>query len=139
MDSLHTMPGWEPWGYRCLHKSVVTDLLTHFRSSINLPSCCSERLISFPGSTVLSSNLVNSLTPKFLNFKLANRNLCYSNSYEQWQSLLLKEEIKSKVSILAWQKKEFNKVKSTIQSNGSMFDSAHVSRLFLVGNDSKPS
>ena len=53
----------------------------------------------------------NGLTPKFLNFKLANRNLCYSNSYRQCQSLLQKEEMKNKVSILAKQKKEFHKVK----------------------------
>ena len=43
----------------------------------------------------------NSLTPKFWNVKLANRNLRNSNSYEQCQSLLLKEEIRNKVSILA--------------------------------------
>ena len=43
----------------------------------------------------------NGLTPKFLNFKFANSNLHYSNSYKQCQSLLLKEEIKSKVSTLA--------------------------------------
>ena len=79
----------------------------------------------------------NGLTPKFLNFKLANRNLRYSNSYKQCQSLLLKEEIKNKVSILARQKKEFDKVKSAIQSKVSIFDFAHVSCLFLVGNDSK--
>ena len=54
----------------------------------------------------------NGLTSKFLNFKLANRNLRYSYSYKQCQSLLLKEEIKNKVSILARQKKEFDKVKS---------------------------
>ena len=79
----------------------------------------------------------NGLTPKFLNFKLANRNLRYSNSYKQCQSLLLKEEIKSKVSTLARQKKEFHKVKAAIQSKVSIFDFAHVSCLFLVGNDSK--
>ena len=77
----------------------------------------------------------NGLTPKFLNFKLANMNLRYSNSYKQCQSLLLKEEIKNKVSILARQKKEFDKVKSAIQSKVSIFDFAHVSCLFLVGND----
>ena len=66
----------------------------------------------------------NGLTPKFLNFKLANRNLRYSNSYKQCQSLLIKEEIKNKVSILARQKKEFDKVKS-------------ASCLFLVRNESK--
>ena len=61
----------------------------------------------------------------------------YSNSYKQFQSFLLKEEIKNKVSILAKQKKEFDKVKSAIQSKVSIFDFAHVSCLFLVRNDSK--
>ena len=51
--------------------------------------------------------------------------------------MLLKEEIKNKVSILARQKKEFDKVKSAIQSKVSIFDFAHVLCLFLVGNDSK--
>ena len=37
----------------------------------------------------------NGLTPKFLNLKPANRNLRYSYSYKQCQSLLLKEEIKN--------------------------------------------
>ena len=32
----------------------------------------------------------NGLTPKCLDFKLANRNLCYSNSYKQCQPLSLK-------------------------------------------------
>ena len=38
----------------------------------------------------------NDLTPKFLNFKLVNNNLRYSSSYKQCQSLLLKEEVKSR-------------------------------------------
>ena len=76
---------------------------------------------------------------KVSKFQLANSSICYSNSYEQCQSLLLKEEIKSKVSLLARQKKEFDKVKSAIQSQVSVFDFAHVSCLFLVGNDSKVS
>ena len=79
----------------------------------------------------------NGSTPKFLNFKLVNSNLCYSNSCKQCQSLLLKEKIKSKVSILPRQKKELDEVKSVIQSNVSILDLAHVSYLFLVGNDSK--
>ena len=48
-----------------------------------------------------------------------------------------KEEIKNKVSILARQTKEFDQVKSTIQSKVSVFDFAHVPCLLLVGNDSK--
>ena len=79
----------------------------------------------------------NGLTPNFLSFKLANSNLRYSNSHKQCQSLLLKEEIKSKVCILVRQKKEFDKVKSAIQSKVLIFDFTHVSCLFLVENDSK--
>ena len=54
----------------------------------------------------------NGLTPKVLNFKLANRNLHYSDSYKQRHSFkqLLKEEIKNKVFILARQKKKFDKI-----------------------------
>ena len=131
------MPGWEPWGCRCLHKSPVTELLTRIRNSVNLPSCYSTRLICFAGSTVISINLLSGYTPKFLNFKLGNSNLCYSNSYKQCQSLLQKEEIKSKVSIFARQNKEFDKVKSAIQSKLSIFNFAHVLCLFFGGNDSR--
>ena len=75
----------------------------------------------------------NGLTPKFLNFRLAKNNLRYSNSYKTVSALLLKVETKSKVSILARQKKEFDKVKSAIQSKVSIFDFAHVSCLFWLG------
>ena len=75
----------------------------------------------------------NCLTPKFLNFKLANRNLRYSDSFKQCQSLLLKEEIKTKVSMLTRQKKEFDEVKSAIQSKVSILDFAHVSCFFWLG------
>ena len=54
LDSLYIMPRWEPWGYKCLYKSVVAELLTRLRNSINLHLM---RLISFPGSTVISLNL----------------------------------------------------------------------------------
>ena len=75
----------------------------------------------------------NCLTPKFLNFKLANRNLRYSDSFKQCQSLLLKEEIKTKVSMLTRQKKEFDEIKSAIESKGSILDIAHVSCFFWLG------
>ena len=51
--------------------------------------------------------------------------------------MLLKWDIKSKVSILAREKKEFDKLKSAIQPNVSIFDFAHVLCLVLVGNESK--
>lgn len=41
----------------------------------------------------------NGLTPKVLNFKLTNSNLFYSNTCKKCQFLLLKEEIKSRVSV----------------------------------------
>ena len=96
-----------------------------------------ERLKNQGGLEILKLCQENGLTPNFLNFKLANNNLRYSNSYKQCQSLLLKEKIKSKVSILPRQKKEFDEVKTAIQSKVSIFHFAHVSRLFLIGNGSK--
>ena len=54
------MPRWDPWGCRCLYKSVVTELLTYLGNSVNLSSCCSKRIISFPRSTVISLNLLTS-------------------------------------------------------------------------------
>ena len=43
----------------------------------------------------------------------------------------------TKNNIIVRQKKELDKVKSAIQSKVSILDFAHVSRLFLVGNDSR--
>ena len=77
------------------------------------------------------------LTPKFLNFKLANSGLKHSRTYKQCQSMLLKEDIKSKSSIISKQKKEFEIVRNSIKRNVSLFDFAHLSCLFLVGNDGK--
>ena len=48
LDILYIILGRDPWGYRCLYKSEVTEPLTGLRNSINLPSCCSNGLISFP-------------------------------------------------------------------------------------------
>ena len=41
---------------RC-NKSVLKELLTRLKNSIKLHSCCSKRLISFPGSPVIPLNL----------------------------------------------------------------------------------
>ena len=40
------------------------------------------------------------LTPKFLNFKLANSSLKHSRTYKQCQLMLLKENIKTKSIII---------------------------------------
>ena len=51
--------------------------------------------------------------------------------------MLLKEEIKTKSSIILKQKKEFEIVRNGIKKTVSLFDFAHLSCLFLVGNDSR--
>ena len=77
------------------------------------------------------------LTPKFLNFKLANSSLKHSRTYKQCQLMLLKEEIKTKSSIISKQKKVFEFVRNSIRQTVSLFDFTHLSCLFLVCNDSK--
>ena len=51
--------------------------------------------------------------------------------------MLLKEEIKTKRSIISKQRKELETVKNSIKKTVLLFDFAHLSCLFLVGNDSK--
>ena len=51
--------------------------------------------------------------------------------------MLLKEEIKTKSGIISKQKKEFEIVRNCIKKKVSLFDFAHLSCLFLVGNDGK--
>ena len=83
----------------------------------------------------LKSSQDNQLTPKFLNFKVASSNLCYSKTNRQYQRQLLKQEIKDKTNIICRQKEEFNSLKMTIKSKVSIIDFSHISCLFLVGND----
>ena len=77
------------------------------------------------------------LTPKFFNFKLASSSLKHSRTYKQCQLMLLKEEIKTKSSIISKQKKDFEIVRDSIKQTVSLFDFTHLSCLFLVCNDSK--
>ena len=50
--------------------------------------------------SVLNYCFENSLTPRFLHFKVSNRSLKSSDAYEQCQIRLLKEEISNKKSII---------------------------------------
>ena len=72
------------------------------------------------------------LTPKFLNFKLANSSLKPSRTYKQCQSILLKEEIKTKSSIIWKQKKEFEILWNSIKKTVSLFDFATGPVCFLL-------
>ena len=51
--------------------------------------------------------------------------------------MLVKEEIKTKSTIISKQKKEFEIVRNIIKKTVSLFDFAHLSALFIVGHDSK--
>ena len=85
----------------------------------------------------LKSYQHNQLTPKFSNFKVASSNLRYSKTYRQYQSQLLKQQIKDKTNITCKQKKEFNSLKMTIENKVSIIDFSHISCLFLMGNDNE--
>ena len=90
-----------------------------------------------PNLQFLQSCHQQGLTPKFLNFKLASSSLRHSRTYKQCQLMLLKEEIKTKSSIISKQKKDFEIVRNSIKQTVSLFDFIHLSCLFLVCNDSK--
>ena len=60
-----------------------------------------------------------------------------ANLYVACQRQLLKQEIKEETNIIWKQKKEFNSLKMTIKSKGSIIDFSHISCLFVVGNDKK--
>ena len=56
-------------------------------------------------SEILQMYHQDGLTPKFINFKPANISLKHSRTCKHFQSMLLKEEIKTKSSIISKQKK----------------------------------
>ena len=78
-----------------------------------------------------------SLTPKFLQFRVANQHLRNSAAYDQCSRLLLQEEIKRKKSTIRNCKKECERLKTELQSTLSHFDFVHVYSLFIRGNDVK--
>ena len=53
--------------------------------------------------------------------------------------MLLKEEIKTKSSIILKQKKEFEIVRNSIKKTVSLFDFTHLPCLFLVDNKNQAS
>ena len=73
------------------------------------------------------------LTPKFFNFKQADGSLEHSKTYKKCQSMLLKEEIKTKSGINLKQEKEFEIVRNSIKKTVSLLHFAHS----LVGNACK--
>ncbi len=80
---------------------------------------------------------MNSIIPKFLRFRVANKHLRNSTTYQQCSQLLLNEEIRSKKSAIRNYRKEGERLKNELQSSLSHFDFVHVYSLFIRGNDVK--
>ena len=85
----------------------------------------------------LEKCIYHSITPKFLNFKLADIKLRKTATYKKCQELLLNEELFHKQKVLSKQQKNFDIVKRNLSNSLSHIDFLHVSCLFLAGNDRK--
>ena len=117
-----------------IHKRYGSEAVKRFRKFEKLDFKIRKNEADFQ---FLQSCHQEGLTPKFLNFKLANSSLKHSRTCKQHQSMLLKEEIKTKRSIISKQKKDFEIVRNKIKKTISLFDFAQFCCLFLVGNNSK--
>ena len=84
---------------------------------------------------VLVNCINNSVVPKFLNFQVANKSLKSSRTYCWSQLSLLHEEIRQKKSNIRVLLKEFDFLHSSLQTEVSLIDFAHVHSLFLGHND----
>ncbi len=76
--------------------------------------------------TFLEDCKKNSVIPKFLNFKLANRNLQNSNAYLQCQRKLLNEEISIKHSRITVLSLEVTEALSKLTALVSTIDAIHL-------------
>ena len=77
----------------------------------------------------------NSLTPKFLRFKVSNRSLKSPDAYRQCQIRLLKEEISNKKSIIRQRQSELVLLKNHLKASMNVIDYAHICSIFLISND----
>ena len=77
----------------------------------------------------------NSLTPKFLHFKVSNRSLKSSDAYKQSQIRLIKEEISNRNSIIRQKQSEVVLLKNHLKASMYVIDYAHICSIFLIRND----
>ena len=77
----------------------------------------------------------NSLTSKFLRFKVSNRSLKSSDAYRQCQIRVLKEEISNKKSIIRQRQSELVLLKNHLKASMNVIDYAHICSIFLISND----
>ena len=83
----------------------------------------------------LEACISNNIIPSFLNFKMPNRSLRYSDTYMQCQRTLLNTELLSKQNKLSELKTELSSVSNSIKSNVSFFDAYYAIHLFTSSND----
>ncbi|XP_057298506.1 uncharacterized protein LOC130629365 [Hydractinia symbiolongicarpus] len=75
------------------------------------------------------------LTPRFLQFKLSNKDLRSSDAYRQCQNRLLNEEIYIKKSTIRTLENQFNVHRNSLRASLSYLDFTHITCLFLARND----
>ena len=83
----------------------------------------------------LENCINNNVTPKFLQFRLANKDLRSSSTYRQFQQKLLKQEIINKKRRFKLVEKNLLSVKNELMFKLKWIDFHHVCNLFLTGND----
>ena len=75
------------------------------------------------------------VTPNFLKFRLANKDLQNSVTYVRCQQNLLQTEINNKKSRLRTLQNEFNCLHNDLQFSLNCIDFSHISAIFLSNND----
>ena len=81
----------------------------------------------------LENCIKNNVIPKFVQIRVANRDL--RESYRQCQQKLLKQEIINKKRRVRLVKKYLSSVRNELMFKLKWIESHHVCNLFLVGND----
>ena len=83
----------------------------------------------------LDNCIRNNVVPKFVQFRVANKDLRNSPSYRQCQTKLLKQEISNKKRRARLLKKDLQSARNDLMCKLTWIDFNHVRNLFLLGND----
>ena len=81
----------------------------------------------------LNTCLKYNITPKFVQFRVSNKDLRNPAAHRQCQIKLLKQEIFNKKRNLGTLRKDLTLIKNELSSKLSFIDLNHVSHLFLIG------
>ena len=82
----------------------------------------------------LDNSIRNNVAAKFVQFRVANKDLCNSSTYRQCQRKLLKQEISNKRRARLL-KKDLVSARNDLMCKLRWTDFNHVCNLFLLGND----